>query len=556
MNNKKNIEKSLRWDCRYYNGEKLNPYEEELKKHRVDNRHLPPPACMHDEYDIPSDEVEKLQVASTCFDYERGWVNRRLKNDYEFHVDEEYLMDIGADFEKADATPIDLKSIIYNRYVHWCLGDYVDDKGIQGFKKWYRERYACRPTWRQVRQNERGKKLLDKCLYYKGEKDNPWEYCYTDLLRKRKIYWYIERSWYNLLVFSYKNALSTKIKEMHLLEYFNAQNCPVSLIECVISYDMIIAKRDGKKYGAVEMLQSFESYKECVPLGDGPERYFSFFKGEAENPYKHNLEGHNNLLWMQESIVYGNLQTHPSFLKGFELCDKKLDESNAEYYGVDVWMFDTKYPAEQRSIWEFVATNYLTWVPMGGNELDEICEKFIGFRYDKNKSFDEQCIPIDVPTPILERMVKEGFDAAERWWPDDEIWALGWKDENGRLSTLGAPELYLVKDEMTIDVTLPWFNLQQSKYAIDELKAQKEKSHNYKIFPKVEIPDYIQNELDDYGFNSAEKFELNGVTYWSLASVDENGEPLPTGRPIIYEDKDGYIRQLLDEEVHYVLSNI
>lgn len=69
---KQNLKKSLMLDCRYYRGEKEDPFQKELQKHEIDKSHLPPPACMISEYDLPIEEVDRLRTASMGFRYEQG----------------------------------------------------------------------------------------------------------------------------------------------------------------------------------------------------------------------------------------------------------------------------------------------------------------------------------------------------------------------------------------------------------------------------------------------------------------------------------------------------
>ncbi len=55
---------------RYYKGEKENPFTELLNKVEIDKSNLPPPECMKYEYNLPEDEVAKLQNARMFWFYE------------------------------------------------------------------------------------------------------------------------------------------------------------------------------------------------------------------------------------------------------------------------------------------------------------------------------------------------------------------------------------------------------------------------------------------------------------------------------------------------------
>lgn len=73
----------------------------------------------------------------------------------------------------------------------------------------------------------------------------------------------------------------------------------------------------------------------------------------------------------------------------------------------------------------------------------------------------------------------------------------------------------------------------------------------------METPKVIKDILDDLGFNQAEKFEFNGNIYWSLGLVDDDGAPLPTGKPVIYQERnDGKFFQLNFDQVQELLSNL
>ena len=77
------------------------------------------------------------------WDYERRWVEWTVESDsYLNEVFVNYLRAGLSDFEAADGTPISLKALLYDRYVHWSsFGEDVEEN----FRKWYREEYQSRP---------------------------------------------------------------------------------------------------------------------------------------------------------------------------------------------------------------------------------------------------------------------------------------------------------------------------------------------------------------------------------------------------------------------------
>lgn len=77
------------------------------------------------------------------WDYERRWVEWTLESDSIITtVLVNYLAEGLSDFEKEDGTPVTLKALLYDRYVHWSsFGEEVQDN----FRAWYVEEYQSRP---------------------------------------------------------------------------------------------------------------------------------------------------------------------------------------------------------------------------------------------------------------------------------------------------------------------------------------------------------------------------------------------------------------------------
>lgn len=120
--------------CRYYKGEKTNPFAEELRKHEVNKDHLPPPECMKTEYkDLSNEALRSLQSSSWFWPYEAMWVDlnaQGLTDDIKtLEAEGEQLIDNKVITK--DNTPLSLLAIIYNRYIH-CGGSH------DGFKEFYK----------------------------------------------------------------------------------------------------------------------------------------------------------------------------------------------------------------------------------------------------------------------------------------------------------------------------------------------------------------------------------------------------------------------------------
>lgn len=98
-------EKDLLHHCRYYKGEKENPFEGTKKM---------------------------------LWYYEQTWVHLTLSNDEDdsnllSKALEEYILAGLDDFEEYDHIPLTLKAILYNRFEQWNEGD--------GFKEFYHKYY-------------------------------------------------------------------------------------------------------------------------------------------------------------------------------------------------------------------------------------------------------------------------------------------------------------------------------------------------------------------------------------------------------------------------------
>lgn len=89
--------------CRYYKGEKENPYD---------------------------------GTKGCLWEYERVWINHYINEDidYSYRLMTEYL-DAGlSDFNNKDGVPITLKALLFNRYEHW--------NQCGGFEEWYNKYYS------------------------------------------------------------------------------------------------------------------------------------------------------------------------------------------------------------------------------------------------------------------------------------------------------------------------------------------------------------------------------------------------------------------------------
>lgn len=92
--------------CRYYKGEKENPYKDGNK--------------------------------ALFWEYEKKWLDMFLDESQTLiKYRDEYVKDGLLDFESKDNVPTTLKSILYNRFLYWSEGS-PDE-----FRKFYKEQYLA-----------------------------------------------------------------------------------------------------------------------------------------------------------------------------------------------------------------------------------------------------------------------------------------------------------------------------------------------------------------------------------------------------------------------------
>lgn len=191
MNAKEEKKKYLIQECRYYNGEDEDPFDEEPD-------------------------------ASTAWRYEQWYVENYPKPDEKSHFKElvSYYCSIFGDFESGDGTPVELKALFWNRYEHWISCE------PESFKEWYRRHYQTRATNRQRRTEERRKILIPKCKYYRGEEEFPGKSGVYEM------FWGYEKHWVEALAYSFKNAEEWRkdFESAHLWLLAKRHEIPASLI--------------------------------------------------------------------------------------------------------------------------------------------------------------------------------------------------------------------------------------------------------------------------------------------------------------------------------------
>lgn len=239
--------------CRYYDGTSFDMYK---KKHAD---------TIMSEGDTHSTMENELPTpANIFFGYEEHWVNERINGYDDYGRTQEYIAYGHEDFDKNDGTPISLKALLWNKYYHW--GGWMPDQ--ESFRIWYRENYSCEPTNQEKRAAKRKILLIKKCIYYKGEKVNPWEVTpFIEFNEQRKRFWELEKQWVKALSISYNSPLGSRkiITKLGLSKSMTKKQIPISLANHIIASFLIskdkqkIDKQTAKEFIENQYLKSSPS---------------------------------------------------------------------------------------------------------------------------------------------------------------------------------------------------------------------------------------------------------------------------------------------------------
>ena len=82
--------------CRFYSGEKTNPFFEELNAHAVVNPDLPPSESMTFEHDLPREKEEYLHEAAIVWLFESYWVREKMRGEIYYNFKENLQSELQA----------------------------------------------------------------------------------------------------------------------------------------------------------------------------------------------------------------------------------------------------------------------------------------------------------------------------------------------------------------------------------------------------------------------------------------------------------------------------
>lgn len=286
----------------------------------------------------------------------------------------------GEDKDFLDGTPRDLQAMLFLCFLQSIDGVYhrfETQYEFDLFKRYYMEYYQPILSPIQRREKERRPMLLGKCCYYKGERTNPWEFCYSPVLDWRRRMWEIEREWVNAMMDSYNCPQSSKqlIKDLALVEFFRSKGISLSLLNLVLLSEKDILDENKERFGAIEAIKIYEKYRKLTPLGRDHRMYFAFYLGEEDFPCGYDDDDeYKRMGWTQE-----RLQEH-HYHEG--MCDYNSEEFQEKYRGKEGvwgWYADPRYPKQQKDILFFNICNWGTWCPYC--DEDKLAEQYLNFHY-------------------------------------------------------------------------------------------------------------------------------------------------------------------------------
>lgn len=146
---------------------------------------------------------------SLMWDYEMRWVQWNLDNDDMLKHFDADIKALNLETKPGDQTPLTLKALLCNRYLHW--GGYAPlEEELKGFEKWYVNYYQLWKTNREHRADKRRPALTSKCRYYHGEDCCPYTESFNIQI------WKWEKEWVEALANSHSN------RELFFKELMNA----------------------------------------------------------------------------------------------------------------------------------------------------------------------------------------------------------------------------------------------------------------------------------------------------------------------------------------------
>ena len=170
---------------------------------------------------------------------------------------------------------------------------------------------------------------------------------------------------------SYNSPASDKsiLMKLDLLSYFKTKGHSLSLVAQIISYHNQVSLREGfgeiSKEGAIDSFKSL--YLKFVPLGNGMERYFNFYLGEKENPWKGVDVDFFEAFWNWELAVARELKQ----------CGEVSTMKNVDFssFSENSWYRDPKVPVDYKALCYHIIAGIGMWVYASDDELEAAYQK-------------------------------------------------------------------------------------------------------------------------------------------------------------------------------------
>lgn len=231
MRKNQNIETDKRrWlilQCRYYNGEDWVP-------------------------------AEFVKTDYLYWDYERFWVEMNLDPIIEENM-KETVKCFKLQIAPHDLTPITLKGVLFERFLHWGGNELRIEYEIEAFERNMYSDYIKRKTNKERRTEYRTAELIKKCRFYRGQ-----DYCPFSV-QILATYWTWEKEWVEKIADSYYNR-SVFIAQMDKLPNIGPELVPI--------LDII-----AKDYSMPRTLIAYFAIKFCENISGGfVHEYATYFE--------------------------------------------------------------------------------------------------------------------------------------------------------------------------------------------------------------------------------------------------------------------------------------
>jgi len=318
------------------------------------------------------------------WDYESRWVDWTLNEDKMVNHFENDIRDLHLETKEGDKTPLTLKALLCNRYLHWGGGYAPLEEELKNFEKWYVDFYQMWKTNREHRADKRKPGLVAKCRYYQGEKENPWNDCRDGILLWRAHFWDWERVWVDGMSNSYNfkppfdpHDMCNIPKDLHV-----KYNIPRTLLNYILAVHIGNLSHNAYTVISGTAMERFiqDFYLKYTPLNGECEKYFGFYYGGEIEFEKGTSQG---LFAYIEQMFHENSEKHLSFIEPWieDARHLKATLQPEECKFCDI----QKIPIQRLAVAIYIEAMVGKWCPY--ENLEEIDIEYIRGVQDLSKNF-------------------------------------------------------------------------------------------------------------------------------------------------------------------------